>query len=131
MHTSIRACFLYFFYNPYMSLFNSKDFFIYLYIYNIGSMAIWPSEGGVCVRRSRARTYISGRSTTKHPPRRTRAEAAPTLTSLALAHAHENVMRPYIISTIVNLRHGHGIYLYYYYNIIYYHKNIILYFYIV
>ena len=30
MHTSIRACFLYFFYNPYMSLFNSKNFFIYL-----------------------------------------------------------------------------------------------------
>ena len=27
MHTSIRACFLYFFYNPYMSLFNSKNFF--------------------------------------------------------------------------------------------------------
>ena len=30
MHTSIRACFLCFFYNPYMSLFNSKNFFIYL-----------------------------------------------------------------------------------------------------
>ena len=32
MHTSIRACLLYFFYNPYkiMSLFNSKNFFIYL-----------------------------------------------------------------------------------------------------
>ena len=31
MHTTIRACFLCFFYNPYMSLFNSKNFFIYLY----------------------------------------------------------------------------------------------------
>ena len=28
MHTTIRACFLCFFYNPYMSLFNSKNFFI-------------------------------------------------------------------------------------------------------
>ena len=26
MHTTIRACFLCFFYNPYMSLFNSKNF---------------------------------------------------------------------------------------------------------
>ena len=30
MHTSTRACFLYFLYNPSMSLFNSKNFFIYL-----------------------------------------------------------------------------------------------------
>ena len=38
MHTSIRACFLCFFYNPYMSLFNSKNFFnllVYISVHKI------------------------------------------------------------------------------------------------
>ena len=35
MHITIRACFLCFFYNPYMSLFNSKNFSFTCKLYNV------------------------------------------------------------------------------------------------
>ena len=53
VHTSIRACFLFFFYNPYMSLFNSKNLSITCIVATCRSVlaAVWLADSSLFSQR--------------------------------------------------------------------------------